>query len=118
MRDACELTWAIVRRLSCVSAAGKKSFPIHSTRRAAVRCWGPGTVGESPSGKTMRANNRKKTNGSKGFDPNSDQGLARWGGRAETGVASSSVRDCYKRGGGRGEAGAASSLIERLQQNG
>ena len=55
VRDACEPSRMIVRRLSCVSAAGKKSIPIHSTRRAAVRCWGPGTVGESPSGKTMRA---------------------------------------------------------------
>ena len=52
--DACDLSRSIVRRLSCVSAAGKKSIAIHSTRRAAVRCWGPGTVGESPSGKTMR----------------------------------------------------------------
>ena len=48
VRDACELSRSIVRRLSCMSAAGKKPIPIHSTRRAAVRCWGPGTVGESP----------------------------------------------------------------------
>ena len=37
--------------------------------------------------------------------------IARCGGRAETGVASSSVRNCNKRGGVRGEAGAASSLM-------